>query len=54
MKLNAIFASNMVFAANKPIRVYGEGEGTAEISFAGKVITAFSNGGFWMVEFPEM
>ncbi len=54
MKLNAIFASNMVFAANKPIRVYGEGAGTAEISFAGKVITANSNGGFWMVEFPEM
>ena len=54
MKLNAIFASNMVFAANKPIRVYGEGAGNAEISFAGKVINANSNGGFWMVEFPEM
>ena len=54
MKLNAIFASNMVFAANKPIRVYGEGKGAAEISFAGKTLTANSNGGFWMVEFPEM
>ena len=29
MKLNAIFASNMVFAANKPIRIYGEGMGVA-------------------------
>ncbi len=54
MKLNAIFASNMVFAANLPIRVYGEGSGTAEITFAGKVMTANSNGGFWMVEFPAM
>ena len=54
MKLNAIFASNMVFAANKPIRIYGEGMGVAEISFANQTTTVSSNGGFWMVELPAM
>ena len=34
MELDKIFSSNMVFAANLPIRIYGEGPGRAEISFA--------------------
>ena len=54
MKLNAIFASNMVFAANKPIRIYGNGNGRAEISFAGSVKEVVSENGSWLVEFPEM
>ena len=36
MKLNKIFSSHMVFAKGLPIRVYGEGEGVAKITFAGK------------------
>ena len=34
MKLNPIFRSHMVFAVGKPIRIYGEGAGKVEISFA--------------------
>ncbi len=34
MTLNPIFTSRMVFAAHKPIRVYGEGEGNVTVSFA--------------------
>ena len=54
MKLNSIFASNMVFAANKPIRIYGSGSGKAEISFAGVTKTIISESDFWLVELPEM
>ena len=54
MKLNAIFASNMVFAANKPIRIYGTGNGSASISFAGITKELVSENGFWLVEFPKM
>ena len=54
MKLNKIFSSNMVFAANLPIRIYGEGKGTAEITFAGNTKQFSSNDENWMVEFPPM
>lgn len=54
MKLNAIFTSNMVFAANKPIRIFGEGNGTATIGFAGREIKVNSENEGWMVEFPPM
>ena len=54
MKLNPIFHSHMVFAAHQPIRFYGEGAGTAEITFAGQTQTVESAGGFWLAEFPPM
>lgn len=54
MNLNKIFTSHMVFAANKPIRVYGEGSGRCSISFAGIIKEAVSYGDKWHIEFPEM
>lgn len=54
MKLNPIFHSHMVFAAHQPIRIYGEGEGRAEITFAGETRTVESHGDFWLLEFPPM
>ena len=54
MKLNAIFTSNMVFAAFQPIRIYGTGEGSAKINFAGIEKTIESNSENWMVELPAM
>ena len=54
MKLNAIFTNNMVFAAGKPIRVFGEGDGTAEVLFCGKKASAKSEDGKWLVELPAM
>ena len=54
MELNKIFSSNMVFAANLPIRIYGEGRGMAEISFADYSETVNSTCESWMVEFPPL
>ena len=54
MELNKIFSSNMVFAANLPIRIYGEGHGKAEISFADYSETVNSTCERWMVEFPPL
>ncbi len=42
MKLDAIFSSNMVFAANKSILIYGTGRGEAQICFAGLTKTVIS------------
>ena len=54
MKLNPIFSSHMVFAANKPIRIYGEGAGTAEVSFAGLTGSVTSESDSWLIELPSL
>ncbi len=54
MQANPIFTSRMVFAAGQPIRVYGTGEGMAEISFAGQTRTVTAKEGAWEAEFPPM
>ena len=54
MELNKIFSSNMVFAANLPIRIYGEGCGIAEVSFADYTATVNSTDESWLVEFPPL
>ncbi len=54
MKLNPIFTSSMVFAANQPIRIYGEGCGDAVITFAGQTKNITSTDEKWLVEFPAM
>lgn len=54
MQLHPIFASNMVFAAGKPILIYGTGCGSCRISFAGQTKTVTSQADTWEVEFPAM
>ena len=54
MKLDTIFSSNMVFAAGKPIRIYGEGKGIAEITFADKTVKVYSDCDRWLVELEPM
>ena len=54
MKLNSIFTSHMVFAVGKPIRIYGEGKGSVEISFASHRKEIVSTSENWFVEFPPM
>lgn len=54
MKLNPIFRDRMVFAANLPIRIYGEGCGKAEIAFAGQKKTVVSEEAFWLTELAAM
>ena len=52
--LDSIFTSHMVFPAGKPIRIYGNGKGEIQISFAGQTKTVQSDGDRWEIEFPPM
>ncbi len=54
MKLNAIFTSNMVFAAGKPIRVFGTGSGRASILFNGIKKEIETNEPSWLIELEPM
>lgn len=54
MELNKIFTSHMVFAAKKPIRIYGTGKGTAKITFAAYEKTVLSENDNWFIEFEPM
>jgi len=54
MKLSSLFASHMVFAANKPIRVFGEGQGRVCIRFAGLAAETVSEGKNWLLELPPL
>ena len=52
MKLNPIFTDNMVLAANKPIRVFGEGNGKVTVNFCGITAETESKNGHWLCELP--
>ncbi len=54
MKLNAIFTNNTVFAAGKPIRIFGTGDGNAEVRFCGNTASCESENGKWLIELPAM
>lgn len=50
MELNSIFRDGMVLAADKPIRVFGQGQGLVTVRFLGETVTAVSSGADWYVE----
>ncbi len=54
MKLNQLFTSHMVFPAKREIRIFGNGEGKAKITFNGIVRTCNSTNGEWILTFPGM
>lgn len=55
MKLHPIFSDHMVFQANRPIRIFGEGKGKVSVSLAGhKKEAAFSQDGPWEIELEAM
>ena len=54
MKLNQIFSNHMVFQANEPIRIFGEGKGTITVEFGGVCITKFFNSDKWFIELEAM
>lgn len=55
MKLGEIFRDHMVLQANKPVRVFGDGKGHAEVTFMGKTLTCDNDtDGKWVIEFPAM
>lgn len=53
IKLNEIFASNMIMQANKPVRIFGNGNGKTSVSFSGETKTINARG-FFLVEFNSV
>ena len=52
MFLAPIFADHMVFAAGKPMRVFGTGDGEVAVAFRGKTVKGESIYGKWCVTLP--
>lgn len=52
MKPDKLFTDGAVLAQNKPVRIFGEGDGVITVAFAGKTVSAVSRGGRWFAEFP--
>ncbi len=50
MKLNPLFGNHTVLQANKPIRIFGTGQGTVSVSVAGREKTLVSDSDNWCVE----
>ncbi len=50
IKLAEIFTDGMILQANKPIRIFGEGEGRFEVEFLGQCVSAESQNGHFLVE----
>lgn len=54
IQLNPIFTSHMVLQANKPIRIFGEGEGEVCVAFSDEEpLTVATVQGKWLVELPS-
>lgn len=52
MRLASIFSDHMVFAAGKPVRVFGTGDGVMGVTFRGKTVKGESIYGKWCVTLP--
>ena len=48
--LNPIFTNGMIMQANKPVRIFGSGEGAVDVDFLGQSKSITSNGE-WLIEF---
>ena len=44
LKISPLFSSHMVLQRNKPIRIWGEGNGEIIVAFKNQLKTAVSNG----------
>lgn len=54
MERNQLFCDGMILQANKPVRVFGAGAGTATIAIGGKTATVQTNGETWLAELPSI
>ena len=54
MKLDKLFCDGVVLAEEKPVRVFGEGEGTITVKLCGASATAEAKDGRWIAELPAM
>ena len=52
--LNPIFCDNMIMQANKPIRIFGIGDGIACVEFMGKRKTVISKEESWVIELDSV
>ena len=52
MNLSSIFSDNMVLAANKPTRIFGDGVGSVCIDFLGNKYLGYGHYGKWEIELP--
>ena len=52
MELNQLFSHGVILQANKPVRVFGTGAGTAAVTIDGKTATVQASGENWLVELP--
>lgn len=54
MKLEAIFQSKMIFQREKPIRIFGTGEGTANATLCGVSASSVRTEKGWLITLPPM
>ncbi len=54
MKFAPIFTDHAVLAAHKPIRIFGEGDGSVAVTLAGITVKTVAEKGWWYVELPAM
>ena len=54
MRLNDLFSDNMVFQANKPIRIFGTGGGNVVAEICGNRVEELKVGVDWQIELPPM
>ena len=54
MRLNDLFSDNMVFQANKPIRIFGIGGGNIVAEICGNRVEELKVGVDWQIELPPM
>ncbi len=53
MRLNKIFTDGVILQANKTVRIFGTGRGTATLELDGVVVTESFDTNDWVVELPE-
>ena len=52
LRLAPLFTDGMVFAEDKPVRIFGTGIGAVSATFRGRTANAVSLGGRWRVDLP--
>ena len=51
-KLNPIFANEMILQANKPVYIYGEGDGEISVTLGNNSVTTSAKDGKWVAKLP--
>lgn len=54
LKFDPIFSDNVVLQAQKPIRIYGSGNGKITVTIGSNSLSVFAKNGYWLAEFPAL